>query len=209
DPRSSPNIWHMLAKQISAMKFDMRAFLREIALSGAYQRSFDPPAELASLADKAAKEAARLQEARKALAKAAEASAEAYKKAAAAWEEIETKSLPVASELDTAKTKYADAKKKADDAAKAAADAASQLNAKKTVAMPVEKAATAAQEAVKALPTDKELNDAAQKFIARAKQLAAETQALTKSASEKSAAVAPMTEAWNKTKPPVETARQK
>ncbi len=209
NPPSNPELLQLLAQQIAAMKFDMRAFLREIALSGAYQRSFDPPADLASLADKAAKEVARLQEVRKPLATAAEASADAYTKAADAWEQLEAKAIPVATELDTAKTKYADAKKKADEAAKAAADAESQLKAKKTVATPVQQAATAAQEAIKALPTDKELVDAAQKFVARAQQLAAETAALTKSATEKTAAVAPMTEAWNKTKPPVETARQK
>jgi hypothetical protein len=209
NPPSNPELLQLLAKQIATMKFDLRAFLREIALSSAYQRSFDPPAELASLADKAAKEVARLQEGRKPLAKAAEASADAYTKATEAWEQLEAKAIPISSELDTAKTKYADAKNKADEAAKAAADAESQLKAKKTVATPVQQAATAAQEAIKALPTDKELVDAAQKFVARAQQLTAETAALTKSATEKTAAVAPMTEAWNKTKPPVEAAKQK
>jgi hypothetical protein len=209
NPPSNPELLQLLAKQIAAMKFDMRAFLREIALSSAYQRSFDPPAELISLADKAAKEVTRLQEARKSLAKEAEASAKAYTKASAAWEELEAKAIPIASELDTAKTKYADAKKKADEAAKAAADAESQLKAKKTVVAPVQQAASAAQEAIKALPTDKELVEAAQKFTARAKQLTAEAAALTKSATEKTAAVAPMAEAWNKTKPPVEAAKQK
>jgi hypothetical protein len=209
NPPSNPELLDLLAKKIAAMKFDMRAFLREIALSNAYQRAFDPPADLASVADKAANEAKRLQETRAALAKAADASAEAYKNAATAWEEIEAKSLPVAGELDTAKTKYADAKKKVDEATKAATDANSQLTAKKTVMAPVQNAAAAAQQAVKALPTDKELSEAAQKFVARAKQLAAETETLAKTAKEKTAAVAPMAEAWNKTKPPVEKARQK
>src|SRR6476619_3939661 len=157
NPPSNPELLQLLARQIVAMKFDMRSFLREIALSSAYQRSFDPPAELASLADKAAKEVARLQEVRKPLAKSAEASANAYKIATEIWEQLEAKAIPIASELDKVKTQYADAKKKADEAAKAAADAESQLKAKKTVATPVQHAATAAQEAIKALPTDKEL----------------------------------------------------
>src|SRR4051794_17561604 len=121
NPPSNPELLQLLARQIAAMKFDMRAFLREIALSNAYQRSFDPPADLASLADKASKEVARLKEMRGPLAKAAEASNAAYAKAADAWEQLEAKTLPVASELDTAKTKFADARKKVDDAAKAAA----------------------------------------------------------------------------------------
>ncbi len=81
NPPSNPELLQLLARQIAAMKFDMRAFLREIALSNAYQRSFDPPADLASLADKAAKEAARLQEARVPFAKTADASTDAYTKA--------------------------------------------------------------------------------------------------------------------------------
>jgi hypothetical protein len=209
NPPSNPELLKLLASQIATMKFDMRAFLREIALSNAYQRSFDPPADLASRADKAAKEVARLKENQVTLAKSAKESSAAYTKATEAWEQLEAKTLPIATELDSAKTKYADAKKKADEAAKAAAEVESQLKAKKTVVAPVQNAATAAQEAVKALPADKELVDAAQKFLARAKQLTAETAALTKAATEKTAAVAPMAEAWNKTKPTVEAARQK
>ena len=209
NPPSNPELLRLLAQQIAAMNFDMRGFLREIALSNAYQRSFDPPADPVALADKAAKEVTRLQEARVPLEQAGKASSEAYAKASTAWEEIEAKTLPVAGELDAAKTQYADAKKKADDAAKAAADATTQLTAKKTVVAPVQQAATAAQEAVKVLPQDKELVDAAQKFVARAQQLATEAAALTKAVEEKSAAVAPTADAWNKTKPPVEAALQK
>jgi hypothetical protein len=209
NPPSNPELLSLLAQQIAEMKFDMRAFLRELALTNAYQRSFDPPADLMSLADTAAKEAAQLQQAREPLAKAADASIDACTKAATAWEELEAKALPVAGELDAAKTKYADAKTKVDDVTKAAADAESQLKAKKTAMAPVQQAATAAQEAVKALPADKELADAAQKFVARAKQLVTEAEALTKTLSEKSAAIGPMTDEWNKTKPPVEAARQK
>lgn len=209
NPPSNPELLRLLAQQIAAMNFDMRGFLREIALTSAYQRSFDAPAEVLSLADKAAKEAARLQEVRVPMDQASKTSSETYTKASEAWEQAEATTLPVAGELDTAKTQYADAKKKADEAAKAAADATSQLQAKKTVVTPVQQAATAAQEAVKVLPADKELVDAAQKFVVRAQQLATETAALTKAAEEKTAAVAPTTDAWNKTKPPVDAALQK
>jgi hypothetical protein len=209
NPASNPELLELLATQFAAMKFDMRAFLRELALSSAYQRSFDPPADVQALAEKAAAEAAHLAAERDPMAKSSEASTEAYTKAADAWEKIEESTIPVATELDTAKNQFAEAKKKMDAATKAAADAASQLQAKKTVETPVQQAATAAQAAVKALPADKELAEAAQKFIARAQQLATEATALAKAAEEKTAAVAPVTEAWNKTKPPVETALQK
>jgi hypothetical protein len=206
NPPANPELLRLLAGQIAAMNFDMRGFLREIALSSAYQRSFDPPPDIMALSGKASEEAARLQAERQPMAQATEQSSEAYTKASETWEKAESTMIPVATELDTAKSQYAEAKKKADEAAKAAADAANQLQAKQTAAGPVQQAATAAQEAVKVLPQDKELNDAAQKFVARAAQLVAETAALTKAAEEKKAAVAPMTEAWNKTKPPVDAA---
>jgi hypothetical protein len=209
NPASNPELLELLAQQIVALKFDMRAFLRELALTSAYQRSFDPPVIAVALSDQAVKEAAELEAERGAMAKTAEASSAAFTKAADAWEKMEAATIPVAGELDTAKNQYAAAKQKVDEAAKAAADATSQLTAKKTVVTPVEQAATAAQEAVKALPADKELADAAQKFVARAQQLATEAAALAKAAEEKAAAVAPVTEAWNKTKPPIETALQK
>ena len=69
NPPSNPELLQFLAKQIAAMNFDMRAFLRELALTNAYQRSFDPPADVTTLAEKAASEAARLQEERTVLGK--------------------------------------------------------------------------------------------------------------------------------------------
>jgi hypothetical protein len=209
NPASNPKLLKRLSEKFVAMKFDMRAFLREIALSSAYQRSFDPPVEIAALADQAAKEAERLQAERDPMAKASDAMSDEYSKASAAWEEAEATMLPVATELDTAKNQYAEAKKKADEAAKAAADAEAQLKAKQAAAAPLQQAASAAQEAVKVLPEDKELADASQKFVARATQLATEVTALIKVTDEKKAALGPMTEAWNKSKPPVDAALTK
>src|SRR4051794_21717224 len=85
NPPSNPELLKLLSTQIAAMKFDMRVFLRELALTNAYQRSFTPPADVASLADKAAKEVAHLQEERGPIAKSSEESDAAYSKAAEAW----------------------------------------------------------------------------------------------------------------------------
>ena len=77
------------------------------------------------------------------------------------------------------------------------------------MATPVQQAATAAQEAIKTLPQDKELADAAQKFVTRAQQLTAEAAALTKAVDEKTAAVVPLKDAWDKSKPTVDTTLSK
>jgi chromosome segregation ATPase len=209
NPPSNPELLRVLGDCFVRMNFDIRQFLREIALSSAYQRSFDPPANLLETAGRAASEMAQLEQRRAELEKASQATSAAYEELAQAWESSEAAWLPVAGELDTARNQYGEAKKKVDEAMKAVADATAQLQAKKSAADPLQQAATATQAAIKALPDDKELADAAQKFVARAQKLSEEAAVLTKTVDERTAAVGPMEEAWNKSKPPVETARVK
>ena len=47
NPPAHPELLELLADEFVAMKFDMRALLRELALTKAYRRGFDMPAELA------------------------------------------------------------------------------------------------------------------------------------------------------------------
>lgn len=209
NPAVDPELLRLLGERFAAMNFDIRAFLREIALSSAYQRSLDPPKELLAAAVPAATEATQLQQSQAALEQSSIASDEAYTKAAEAWHAAESTMLPVMGELDTVKAQYADAKKKVDEAVKAAADATAQKEAKQKIADPITQAATAAQQAVQTLPEDKELAEAAQKFVARSQQLATELAALAKAVEEKSAAVKPPTDAWNSVKPTVEAALSK
>ena len=44
NPPSNPALLDLLAEQVAAMKFDMRGFVRELALTDAFQRSLDLPA---------------------------------------------------------------------------------------------------------------------------------------------------------------------
>jgi hypothetical protein len=209
NPPADAELLHMLADRFVAMNFDMRGFLREVALSGAYQRSFDLPNDLPCLSKQASASLTQLQQRRAALEQAAATSSEAYATAAQTWEEAEAAMIPVATELDAARNQYAEAKKKADEAAKAAADATAQLETKKKVAGPVQQAAAAAAQALKALPDDPLLSDAAQKLAARSEKLVAEADALAKAAAEKSAAVQAPTDALNNVKPAVDAALAK
>jgi Protein of unknown function (DUF1549)/Protein of unknown function (DUF1553) len=209
NPPADPELLQLLAERFVAMNFDTRGFLREIALSGAYQRPFDLPSDLLCLSKQATAALAQLQEQRQALEQSAETSSNAYAAAAQTWEEAEATMMPPAAELDAARNQYAEAKKKVDEAAKAAADATAQLEAKKKVASPVQQAASAAAQAAKALPDDTQLADAAQKFAARAEQLAAEAAALSKAVEEKSAAIQAPTDALNNLKPTVDAALTK
>ena len=165
NPPANPELLRVLAEHFVAMNYDMQKFLREIALSNAYQRSFDPPPELLCLSKQASEALAQFQEQRASL-EAVAASADAYATAA---------NMGRSRSHDAAGRGRArhgpqpvrGSKKEVDEAVKAVTDAANQLQAKKTVADPLQQAATAAQEVVKKLPDDKELADAAQKFAAR------------------------------------------
>src|SRR5262245_33348536 len=113
NPASNPELLDMLSERFAAMNFNIREFLREVALSNAYQRSYDLPGGLIALAKPASDEVIRLKEKLEVLEQAAEASEQVYTEASDVWEKAEDALLPVAGELDTARTKYAEAKQKA------------------------------------------------------------------------------------------------
>jgi len=48
NPPANPELLELLADEFVAMEFDIRAFLRELALTKTYRRGFDMPAELAA-----------------------------------------------------------------------------------------------------------------------------------------------------------------
>jgi hypothetical protein len=192
NPAIDPELLRVLGERFAAMNFDMRGFLREIALSRTYQRSFDPPPDVLSVSDRAKAEAEELRRERAARKEAADASSQAYAAAAEAWEEAEAVLVPVANDYDAARNQYAQAKANLDAAVQAKAAVAGQLTAKQAAKPPVEQAAAAAQAATAALPEDKELAEAAQKFVARSEQLAAEITSLAKAVEEKTAALPPL-----------------
>jgi Protein of unknown function (DUF1549)/Protein of unknown function (DUF1553) len=203
NPPTHPELLRLLADRFAAMNFDMRGFLRELALTSAYQRSFDLPEGWLAASARAAADAAELKKRRSALDDAAQESAEAYEAAIDAWKETEASLLPLAGELDAARTQYADAKKKFDEALAALASAKAQLQAKQSVARPVERAATAMSQAAEALPEDAQLAEATAKLVARRGELAAELAALSKAFEEKTTAIGPATTALGTVMPNV------
>src|SRR5690606_8078590 len=151
-----PELLRMLGERLAAMNFDIRGFLREIALSQSYQRSFDAPADPAAAAQLAAANMTQWEGQRPALEQTPTASPDAYATALDQWHQTQTARLPVAAERHAARTAYADARKKADEAAQALAATTAQHQAKQTVAATVQQAAASAQQAAQALPEDTE-----------------------------------------------------
>jgi hypothetical protein len=209
NPAIDPELLRELGQRFAAMNFDLRGFLRELALSETYQRPFDVPADPIAMAAEAAQQLAELEQQRPALAEKAEQSADAYSQALEAWDQAEAATLTAASELDAARNAYAEAKKKRDEAAKAASDAATEHQAKQTVAASLQEAVTAIQQAIQALPEDRELADTAQQLTAQLQRVTEQAAALAKAAEEKAAALVAPEEALKAAQPPVDAALAK
>jgi hypothetical protein len=206
---ADPELLHQLATRFAAMNFDMRAFLREIALSNTYQRSFDIPFGIVSLADQANAEVAKFQAQHAALEQASTASGDMYSKASEKWQQAEAAMLPAAAELDAARAKVTEAKTNHDAALKAIADATAALQAKQALAAPVQVAAAAVQAAAKTVPEDAKLAETSQKITAKADQFAAEITTLTKAVEEKTAAAKPTSDAFAAARAAAEAASAK
>ena len=206
NPATDPELLQNLGERFAAMNYNMQSFLREIALSETYQRSFDVPANLPSVAEQAAAQLAQMKQQLPTLEQAARESADAYTKALEVWHQAEAATLPAAGELDAARNVYAEAKKKADEAGKALADVTAQQQTKQNIATTLRQAAVATRQAADALPGDKELPDTAQKLLTRSEQLTAEAMALLATIEEKTTALKPLAEALDAAKPPIDAA---
>ena len=205
NPPTHPALLRLLGEQIASTGYDMRGFLRNLALSQVYQRTYDvSPELLASAADPAALEQQRAE-----IASAANAANSAFNEALDQWNAAQAALLPVVGEFDGVKAKYVELLKKRDEASKAAADAEAQANAKQSIATTVSDAATKAQAAAAALPKDEELAAAAQKFVERTEQLNAEVEKLKATAAEKTAAIAAPQAELDAARPGLEAAQQK
>ena len=206
NPATDPELLRILGERFAATNYDIKAFFRELALSETYQRSFDVPADLISPAEQAAEKIAQIEQQRVPIEVAAKEAAKAYSAALDAWHQAEATTLPVAGEFDAARNAYAEAKKKVDEANKALTDVTTQQLTKQTIATTLQQAAEATQRAAEALPDAKELPETVKLLLAKSAALTTEAAALTKTVEEKTAAVAPVTEALNTARPPVEAA---
>ncbi|HZL89563.1 MAG TPA: DUF1549 domain-containing protein [Pirellulaceae bacterium] len=188
NPPTHPQLLEMLADEFVALKYDIRAFLRELALSQTYQRSIDLPADAAAQGTTLAAQVPALEQQQQQLAASAAATTQA---ASQALGEVGTarKTLPpIFDELTKAAQPIGDAQKAVDAASKAAADATAALTPKQDAAKVVGEAAAKAKEAAAKLPDEKDLAEAAAKFETKAAALNGEVQTLAKAADEKNAA---------------------
>ncbi len=178
NPPTHPELLDLLADEFAAMNFDMRAFLRELALSETYQRGFDLPASIDKADAVDDKRLADLEADYERLGAAATVAIEAF-------EQFKGSIATRQSELGTAKQAIAAEEKrvaeltKARDAAKKPVDAAAKPYDEKNAKLAaLAEAATKAAQAASGLKDDKELAKAAAVFEDRRKKLAAEVDRL-------------------------------
>ncbi|MEZ6061734.1 MAG: DUF1549 domain-containing protein [Planctomycetaceae bacterium] len=206
NPATDPELLRLLAEQFVTMNFDIRAFLKQLAMTKAYQRGFDAPADPLTVAAEAAELAAALSQNLPSAEEQAKQSASEYAALTEAWYAAEAVALPVATEVDTARNQYAEARKKLDEATTALVAAKAGLTAKESAATALQQAVTALEQAAQAIPGDAEITDATKKLTAKLQQAKAEIPGLTKSVEELTAALAAPTEALTNAKPPLDAA---
>lgn len=196
-----------LAAELAAGGFDLRAFLREIALTRTYQRSLQVPSwpreiELAKgLEAKLEAELAALTTERATAAENAKQLAEQLAQSRAAL-------APQRDALRQAEQTLADAEKASRDAAAAFAATRASLETQRTTMSSVDAALEASKKAAALLPGEAELTTAVAKFQASRDKLAAEVAKLEGMLPEQQKAAEAAAQAAEQARPPFEAAQQ-
>lgn len=116
NPPSNPALLDLLTEQIAAMKFDMRAFIRELALTEAFQRSIDLPPQPSSVVKEAAEKLPSLEQQAATLTAQVEPADSAFGKAQKAVAEVQRAAAPLREEQAKQETEMAKVKKAMDAA---------------------------------------------------------------------------------------------
>jgi len=182
NPAAHPALLELLSNGLVELKFDIRAFLREVALTRAYQRSFVLPADLA------APQISVLHEEFKKASTNGEAAQTEFNKAKGELDKARGDRLVTNAGVDSASKAVAAAKKAADATVKPLEDAKKALAAKQDQHKTVMAASTAAKVAADKLKDNKELATAFAKIKVEADKLAAAVAAAQKNTDAKTAA---------------------
>ncbi len=183
NPAAHPALLDLLADDLDANGYDLKRFIRELALSQTYQRRFDLPGDFKSRAELAALDAEQKKKS------AAVGTAQvAFDAALIQLDTARGERFTLKAKLDKTLKPVADAKKVHDTAAAAQTGAAQKLAAKKTAHEKVAALARNAQTVAAEYKDDKELAGPAAQLKAKADKLAGELAALQKDYDTKASA---------------------
>lgn len=209
NPAVSPALLQQLGERLASSNFDMKSFLREIALSQTYQRPFDLPAETTAQLAAAKAEADRIAQQKAALDSANATASTSKDSADDAFLAAEKAMLPVAGELDAARNQYAEAKKKLDEAQKALTDANAALATKQQAADTLNQSLASLKNAIAALPDSQDLAATAGLLETRTTAINAELPALKQAVTDRTNATTAPQEAAKTARTALEGAAQK
>jgi hypothetical protein len=187
NPPSHPELLALLADEFVTMKFNVKALLREIALSQTYQRSIDLPESQLAADDGLSAQVALLDSELQRLTGAAAESAKAIEQVQDELRVSRTATVDLESENKKLTAAVGELKKASQVAGQALASAKAAHAAKQDAASAVGDAAAQIQEATGVLPGEKTLAEAAATFRKRGEQLAGEVSAAAKAVADQTA----------------------
>ena len=187
NPSANPALLDLLGEQIAAMKFDTRAFIRELALTDAFQRTLDVPELAPEITKAAAEKMPVLEQEAAALATALAAVETQVSEVQKATVEVQRAAEPVRAEKTKQDTAAAEAKKVADAAAAEQKKSEDALAAKRDAQKTLAEAAAKVNEALAKAGESPELAAAAKTFQAKADATSGEMPAVEKDAATKKA----------------------
>jgi hypothetical protein len=185
NPPANPALLDLLAERIGTMKFDMRAFVRELALTEAFQRTLDLPELPAGTLKAVAERAPAMEKDAAALASAAFAVEGDATKALKATHEAFRAAEPVKAERAKADAAVAAAAKISEAAVAGQKTAEAALAAKRDAQKALAEAAAKVREALARAGESPELLVAAKTFQTKADTTATGIPPIEKSAAEK------------------------
>ena len=207
NPPVNPALLDLLAQEIATLRFDMKAFLRELTLTQAFQRSLDPPAPTPELAQAIADRLPALEQEASTLTAVAAVCEEAWIKARDLTRQAQLAAAPLNAEVQKLEAAATAAQKTLTTVQEAAEKAAAALAAKREVHAAVLEAATKAGTAAAKVPEAAELASGAKAFQEKAAALAGEVSALEKAGTTATEAVHAPKAALATAQQAVETAR--
>jgi hypothetical protein len=209
NPPTSPEVLDLITQELVAANFDHRVLIRQLLLTHAYQRAFDPPAAdtlptTAQVAEQISARAQTVATLKQAAETARAAQSDAYEAVKAALKALEApdKAYREAHQAAVA------ARKPVIDAQAALDKTQAQLATQQAVLNALAEAASKAAEAVKLAPNDAELAQASGVFAAKLQTSKTQLESLQKTAADQLAALEQAKAKWSEVVQAAEAAYQ-
>ena len=173
NPPSHPGLLDLLARSFAEGGYDIRAFLRELALTRTYQRAFEMPGTLEALGKEVAPRVSELTSDHEAVRAALIRAADVRETAKESWEKAALAYEPFAEKVRVAEKKRDEARAAEKKAIGELSKAKAGVDTKRKAVQALESSEASAKEAFELLPDDKALAGAVGEVTKRKEAVAA------------------------------------